>query len=85
MFNCKTRIIINENNNFTPSNKQSNGTQNVLIVCVSDVLVFLFVCLSGGGRDLDSESGAVLQTILRVHVQHLIIDSSPGPASRFLS
>ncbi|KAA8594517.1 hypothetical protein FQN60_011652 [Etheostoma spectabile] len=38
-----------------------------------------------GGRDLDGEPGAVLQTVLRVHVQHLIIDSSPRPASHFLS
>lgn len=48
---------------------------------VSDVLL----CFVGGGWDLDGEPGAVLQTILRVHVQHLIIDSSPSPARRFLS
>lgn len=35
------------------------------------MFIFLF---PGGGRDLDSEPGAVLQTILRVHVQHLIVN-----------
>lgn len=48
-------------------------------------LFFFCVCFSGGGRNLDGEPGAVLQTILRVHVQHLIIDSSPSPVHHFLS
>lgn len=48
---------------------------------MSDVLL----CFVGGGWDLNGEPGAVLQTILRVHVQHLIIDFSPSPARRFLS
>lgn len=45
--------------------------------CYSACLLNCLSCSSGGGRDLNSEPGTVLQTILRVHVQHLIIDSSP--------
>lgn len=48
-----------------------------MCVGLSVCLINCLSCFSGGGRDLDSEPGAVLQTILRVHVQHLIIDSSP--------
>lgn len=40
---------------------------------------FALLCLAGGGRDLDGEPGAVLQTILRVHVQHLVIDRPALP------
>lgn len=45
------------------------------IICVTSSKSCLFIFLfPGGGRDLDSEPGAVLQTILRVHVQHLIVN-----------
>ena len=50
-----------------------------LVQCTCCFFKLIFPCVvyfSGRGRDLDSEPGAVLQTILRVHVQHLIIDSS---------
>lgn len=43
-----------------------------------DVRLLCCVFVSGGGRDLDGEPGAVLQTILRVHVQHPVIDPAPN-------
>lgn len=41
------------------------------------------VASSGRSGDLDGEPRAVLQAILRVHVQHLIIDSPLSPARCF--
>lgn len=55
-------------------------------VCFDLFCFCLFVCLSpGGGRDLHGEPGAVLQKILRVHVQHLVIDSSSSRRVQRLS
>lgn len=67
---------------------KNNELQMWCCMCFASSISFsasLVFCISGGGRDLDGKPGAVLQTLLRVHVQHLIIDSSPSPASPFLS
>lgn len=67
---------------------KNNELQKWCCMCFASSISFsasLVFCISGGGRDLDGKPGAVLQTLLRVHVQHLIIDSSPSPASPFLS
>lgn len=41
------------------------------------------VCSSGRSWDLNGEPRAVLQAVLRVHVQHLVIDPPLSPASCF--